>query len=195
MSSEREMFDDSTLIRMTLSGRTEYFDMLMERHGSAVRARIRAIVPNSFEADDLYQEAWFKAWRNLSSFQFKSSFRTWVVTIATNECLMMFRRQDRRKRSGSEDELVQVPSHEEGADQAMVRSEQRDAVYRAMVKLPVRYQQVVALRDIHELTIQETAEKLRSTQAAVKTQLFRGRLMLVKAMKDTEDSSLLAQTA
>ncbi len=190
MSSRVHMFDDSTLIRLTLSGKAESFNMLLDRHGNAVRARIRAIVRNPSDADDVFQEVWFKTWRNLSSFRSESTFRTYIISIATRECFMLLRRGYWRECIITDNDLVNAPSLNEAADEAMLRAEQQSAVRRAVVKLPAKYQQVLILRDIQELSIRETAERLRSTEGAVKTRLLRARHMLVGALKESSNPLL-----
>ena len=86
---------DSILIERTLAGQNECFAVLMNRHMTAVRGRVKSMVRNKSDEDDLVQETFLKAWRHLSSFRSDASFRTWITRVATNEVLQQYRR-DRR---------------------------------------------------------------------------------------------------
>src|SRR6266404_6735048 len=86
---------DSALIEGTLAGRSECFTVLMNRHMVAVRGRVKSMVRNTSDEDDLVQETFLNAWRHLSSFRSDASFRTWITRVATNEVLQQYRR-DRR---------------------------------------------------------------------------------------------------
>src|SRR4029453_10765986 len=84
---------DCTLIDRALAGEVECFSALMDRHTAAVRRRVRSMVRNTSDQDDVVQETFIKAWRHLSSFRSDSSFRTWIISVATNEALQQYRRQ------------------------------------------------------------------------------------------------------
>jgi len=174
---------DGTLIERSLAGQTECFTILMDRHAGPVKRRISAMVLNAFDADDLFQEVSFKVWRSLSTFRSESSFRTWLTRIAINEALMSHRRQRGRKFYQPPDNFDAFASPGEAADVSLMRAEVTQAVRKAVVALPLKYRQVVMLRDLEQLSVQETAQRLHATIPAVKTRLFRGRLMLLAAYR------------
>ena len=86
-------FEDDVLIELALAGQTECFSVLVDRHKTAVRRRIRSMLRNTADADDLVQEVFLKAWRHLASFRAEASFRTWIKQIAVNEVMQLYRRQ------------------------------------------------------------------------------------------------------
>lgn len=86
-------FKDGVLIELALAGQAECFSVLVDRHKTAVRRRIRSMLRNTADADDLVQEAFLKAWRHLASFRAEASFRTWINQIAVNEVMQLYRRQ------------------------------------------------------------------------------------------------------
>ena len=96
MTSAPASFDDSTLITLALAGQAECFATLMDRHIAFVKRRIYSMVRNAHDADDLLQEVQLKVWRRLSTFRFESSFRTWIIRVAINEVLQLYRREKRR---------------------------------------------------------------------------------------------------
>jgi len=96
MTSVAATLDDSTLIKLTLAGHVEAFAALMDRHKTAVRRRIFAMVRNTDDTDDLLQEVQLRVWRHLSAFRSESTFRTWIIRVAINEVLQSYRREKRR---------------------------------------------------------------------------------------------------
>ena len=176
-------FEDSTLIKLALAGQADCFTVLMDRHLVAVRRRIRSMVENASDADDLLQEVLLKVWRRLSTFRSESSFRTWMIRVAINEALQLYRREQHRRLCQPLRNFDVFPSHGESPHQRLARTEVTQAVRSAVARLPAKYSQVLILRDLEELSARETAQCLKSTIPAVKTRLFRGRLMLVEALQ------------
>jgi len=128
-------FDDVALVQMTLAGHSECFAELVHRHTNVVRRRVVSIVRNSSEAEDVVQEVFLKAWRALPTFRADASVRTWLISIATNEALMCYRRERRRRNCEplSEFDLV---CRTEPADKAVIRGEESRAIRGAILKLP-----------------------------------------------------------
>jgi RNA polymerase sigma-70 factor (ECF subfamily) len=183
MTPSLASFGDGALIKLALAGQNGSFDVLMARHQGAVRRRIVSIVPNDTDADDLLQEVSLKVWRRLSTFRGESSFRTWMTRVAVNEALQLYRREPlRRLCQPLEDFDVLVSSHE-SPHQSLARSEVVQAVRREVEKLPVNYRQVVILRELRELSERETAQQLQLTVPALKSRLFRARLMLSASLQ------------
>src|ERR1700716_836118 len=94
---------DTVLIELTLAGRQESFGALMDRQMDCVRRRIDWLIPNAPDAEDVAQEVQLKVWMNLSSFRSDSSFRTWMVRIATNESLQWHRSAKRWRQRNAEE--------------------------------------------------------------------------------------------
>ena len=183
MTPSLASFEDGALIELALAGQTASFDVLMARHLGAVRKRIVSIVPNTTDADDLLQDVAFKVWRHLSTFRGESSFRTWMTRVGVNEALQFYRRGPLRKLCQPLDDFDNVDSRQEPPHQALARDEVVRAVRCEVRKLPVIYRQVVILRELHELSERETAQQLHLTVPAIKSRLFRARLMLGAALR------------
>jgi RNA polymerase sigma-70 factor (ECF subfamily) len=176
-------FEDSALIKLALAGQAECFTALMDRHLAPVKRRIGSTAPNETDAEDILQEVLLKVWRHLSSFRSESSFRTWMTRVAMNEVLQSYRRKRRNPLCQALGDLDAFASQVESPHQSFARLEATKTVRSAVAGLPAKYRQVLILRDIEELTAGETAESLQSTIPAVKTRLFRARLMLSEALK------------
>jgi RNA polymerase sigma-70 factor, ECF subfamily len=178
-------FEDSALIKLTLAGQTECFTVLMNRHLAAIKKCIGSMVRNTTDADDLLQEVLLKVWRHLSTFRSESSFRTWMTRVAVNEALQSYRRGQSRPLYAATWNLDVLASPDESPLQSFSRAQTTQVVRKAVVEPPAIYRRVLILRDLEQLSIRETAQRLHSSIPAVKTRLFRGRLMLLAALQST----------
>lgn len=176
-------FTDSTLIQLALAGQAECFTVLMDRHLLAVRMRIASMVRNATDADDILQEVLLKVWRYLSTFRSESSFRTWITRVAINEALQLCRREQSRPACQVLLDLDAFASPCESPHRSFARVEAAQSVRDAVAALPEKYRQILVLRDFEELSVRETAQYLQSSIPAVKTRLFRARLMLLAALQ------------
>jgi RNA polymerase sigma-70 factor (ECF subfamily) len=178
MTPSLASFEDGALIELALAGQPGSFDVLMARHMGAVRKRVVSIVPRTTDVDDLLQEVAFKVWRRLSTFRAESSFRTWMTRVAVNEALQFYRRGPLRKLCQPFQDFDDLVSSYESPHQSLAHDEMVQTVRSEVGKLPVKYRQVVILRELQELSERETAQQLQLTVPAIKSRLFRARLML-----------------
>src|SRR5258708_723483 len=185
MSPPLTTFEDRTLIKLTLAGQAECFKVLMDRHLGAVRKRIYSMVRNATDADDILQEVLLKVWRHLATFRSESSFRTWMISVATNEAKQLYRRQRSKWYCQPLSDLDAFASPGESPHQTLARVEVTQAVRSAIVGLPAKYRDVLILCDLDQLSTRETAQWLKASIPAIKTRLFRGRLMLLAALQSS----------
>jgi RNA polymerase sigma-70 factor (ECF subfamily) len=175
--------DDKALIKMALAGETECFAVLMNRHQDALKRCISSMVRNSTDADDLLQDVLLKVWSRLSTFRSEASFRTWMTRVAINEVFQSFRRERCNPLCQVRGDLEGLASPDESPHRCLVRAEATTAVRKALTRLPERYREVLILRDLEQLTTEEVAQLLQETIPALKTRLFRARLMLAAAIQ------------
>jgi len=183
MASPFGTVEDSALIKLVLAGQPEYFTVLMDRHVASIRRCIGSMVRNPTDADDLLQEVLLKVWRHLSTFRSQSSFRTWMTRVAINEALQSYRREQRRPICQVLGDFDRFASPNQSPLQSLTRAETTKIVRKAVVELPEKYRQVLILREFEQLSSKETAQALHSSIPAVKTLLFRARLMLLAALQ------------
>jgi RNA polymerase sigma-70 factor, ECF subfamily len=146
----------------------------------------KQITQNDEDAEDVLQETFLKAYSHLDDFQGNSKFYTWLVRIAVNEALMKLRkrRSDRTVPlddpiDTGEDELPrEVAVWDENPEEKYSRDELSQILDEAVQSLKPAYRTVFVLRDIEELSIEETAEALNLSISAVKSRLLRARLQL-----------------
>jgi RNA polymerase sigma-70 factor, ECF subfamily len=174
--------DDSALIDLVLTGHTECFGVLMDRHLALVRGRIRGMTRSVSDADDIMQEVQLKIWSRLRSYRSEASFRTWMTRVAINEALQFYRKANRVPLVHARIELAELTSPSESPLQACVRAQLTERLKAAVERLPAKHKQVVVLHNLQELSLQETAQKLQATTPAVKTRLFRAKAALSTAL-------------
>ena len=142
------------------------------------------------DALDLAQDAFFQAWKALSTFQGESSFATWLYRLATNLCLDHLRAQKRRTQSmgpalsldDEENGPVQVADQQLQPQEAVERSERRRALERGLASLPDHHRQVLIMRELSGLSYQEIAQVLDLDLGTVKSRIARARLSLRKIL-------------
>jgi RNA polymerase sigma-70 factor (ECF subfamily) len=175
--------EDRVLIEGALTGQTEYFDALYDRHQPWVRKRIRSMVGNGAQEDDLVQQVFLKAWSYLAQFRSESSFRTWITQITTNEVFQLHRRECRSPLYRATVDLDGLSSTLDSPQQSLERKEGAETVRRAIAGLPAIYRQILTLFYFKELSELEAAVWLQASLPLVKTRLFRARRMLVAALR------------
>jgi RNA polymerase sigma-70 factor, ECF subfamily len=181
VGSSTATFEDSALIQRVLAGQTDCFEVLINRHLPAVRARVRLMAPNTADVEDILQEILLKVWRHLSTFQSQSSFRTWITRVAINEVLQSYRRRQRRPICQTFGDFDALASSIESPLHALARAEMTRDVRNAIVELPAKYKEVLTLRSFEELSMHEIAQSVHLNVPAVKTRLFRARMILQRS--------------
>lgn len=140
------------------------------------------MIRNRADAEDVLQVAQLNIWTHLSSFRCHSSFRTWITRIAINEALQSYRRT-RVVREWDAMDLDRLAASTDCPEQSYARREMAVHIGRAIYELPAKFRQIVLLRELGELSVDETARELKSNRQLVKTRLFRARVMLSKALQ------------
>ena len=138
------------------------------------------------DAEDVLQETFLKAYEHLGEFQGQSKFYTWIVRIAVNESLMKLRKRrpgkivslDEAIDTGEETVTREIAVWEDNPEDRYSREELRAILEEAIQSLPPIFRAVFVLRDIDELSTEETADALSISIPAVKSRLLRARLQL-----------------
>ncbi len=179
-------FDETALVAAAKAGDSGAFSDLIRHYDRRVFRMAKQITQNDDDAEDVLQETFLKAYTHLDDFQGNSKFYTWVVRIAVNEALMKLRkrRSDRTVPlddpiDTGEDEVVrEIAVWDQNPEDTYSREELGTILDEAVQSLKPAYRTVFILRDIEELSIEETAETLNLSISAVKSRLLRARLQL-----------------
>jgi RNA polymerase sigma-70 factor, ECF subfamily len=179
---------DDDLIRAARLGDHEAFAELCRRHTQTARQRILAIVRHQQDAEDAMQETWFRAYINLGRFRQSCKFSTWITTIGINAALSVIRKRKSRRESDTEpyspdgaawDIPDQVPDPERHLAKAQIILLLRKELH----SLSPKVQEVVTTYYGNDHSLQETADALGLSVAAVKSRLLRGRRILKSSLE------------
>jgi RNA polymerase sigma-70 factor (ECF subfamily) len=178
--------DESILVAQAREGNARAFGELVRRYEGKIFRLAQHVTQNREDAEDVLQETFMKAYEHLDQFKGDSKFYTWIVRIAVNQALMKLRRR-RTDKSVSLDETIdtgedtvvrEIASWEEDPEQRFSREELGEILDGAIQSLDPLYRSVFVLRDIEELSTEETADALGLSVPAVKSRLLRARLQL-----------------
>ncbi|HEY0794842.1 MAG TPA: sigma-70 family RNA polymerase sigma factor [Acidisarcina sp.] len=181
-----EVHPDVALVERAKGGDTAAFEKLVRQYDRQVFRIAQHITQNREDAEDVVQDAFFKAYQKLDQFQGNSKFYTWLVRIAVNESLMRLRKR-KTGRTVSIDEDVET---DEGSmprdladwspnpEQLYGKSELAEILRKTVQGLPPGFRTVFVLRDVEGLSTEETASSLGLSIPAVKSRLLRARLQL-----------------
>ncbi|MFY9701016.1 MAG: sigma-70 family RNA polymerase sigma factor [Terriglobales bacterium] len=183
---EQPVSEEMQLVRRAKRGDVQAFEELVRRYDRNVFRIAQHITQNREDAEDVVQEAFLKAYRNLAKFQEQSKFYTWLVRIAVNEALMKLRRKKPGRTVSLDEEIKteddslprEVADWSPNPEQMYNQAELRDILTRTIQGLPSGFRTVFVLRDVEGLSTEETAEALELSIPAVKSRLLRARLQL-----------------
>jgi RNA polymerase sigma-70 factor, ECF subfamily len=178
--------DEIALVAQSREGDARAFSELVRRYEGKIFRLAQHVTQNREDAEDVLQETFMKAYEHLDQFQGNSKFYTWIVRIAVNQALMKLRRRKTDK-SVSLDETIdtgedtvvrEIAAWDENPEARFSREELGSILDTAIQSLEPPYRSVFVLRDINELSTEETAEALGLSVPAVKSRLLRARLQL-----------------
>jgi RNA polymerase sigma-70 factor, ECF subfamily len=190
MATEISTRFEAGIIAAILAGDTQLYHELIRPYERSVYLMALSYMKNEADAEDIAQEAFVKAFRNLASFRAEAKFSTWLISITLNEA-----RSRLRRHSVVRMESLDEPADENGGvspallrdwreipSEAVERAEIRHLIEQAVECLPEMYREVFLLRDVQELNVNETAEALGINIPNVKVRLHRARIMLQKQL-------------
>jgi len=186
-----ERGNEVELARRLLTGDADAFDRFVEHFRTRIFQYSWLMCGHREDAEEVAQETLLRVFQGFDQLREPERVRPWVFRIARNECLMKRRKSIfAPSRELSLDELMPAKHDEEGQlkiqiadwsplpEDQLLQNELKSVLERAIGELPENYRSVVLLRDMEELSTQETAQILDLSEDVVKTRLHRGRLAL-----------------
>lgn len=182
------MKTENELIKDILDGNTQAFTELFRMFEDTVYSFAFKVCRDREKAEDTLQDTFINVYRKLDQFDGKSKFSTWLYSIVTNNCLMKNRQRKIDTASVSihddhESKPLQ-PSTDPNPLETVMSDELRVKLDNAILSLPVEYRVVFVLRDIEELSAQETGDILGLSVSAVKSRLHRARKTLRQQLSE-----------
>jgi RNA polymerase sigma-70 factor, ECF subfamily len=187
---------DTALVGDAQTGDHAAFEELVRRYEQAVLRLALHLMGSESEAQDIYQEAFLKAYRSITTFRFECSFYTWMYRIVTNLCLdhlrnRRIRREDSSIAIGLDGEEFDLLSHVADShpgsnpERALLVSELRLRIAHALRKLTPRERLVFELKHYQGLRLRAVGEILKTTEETIKSTLFRATRKLRLVLQDS----------
>lgn len=177
------------------------FEMLMRQHNGKLFRVARSILKDDAEAEDALQDAYLEAYRHIGEFRGDAQLSTWLTRIVINQALMRMRKQkrehvvlsfsDRRTAAPDRGETDVADAKSESPSSAALRGELRRLLERRIDELPVAFRTVFIMREVEDMSVEQTAECLSIPAATVRTRLFRARTLLRESLAREIDMATL----
>ncbi|HKU86274.1 MAG TPA: RNA polymerase sigma factor [Casimicrobiaceae bacterium] len=188
-----DTLDDAGLVQQVQRGQQAAFGALMRRYNRRLYRTARAILKDDGGAEDALQEAYVSAYRHIGDFRGDAAVGTWLTRIVVNQSLQALRKS-RRERvvvpfgDSDADDLPEVADDPQYTPESlMLRTEMRRLVERKIDELPEAYRTVFMLREVEDLTVDETAAALDIPAATVRSRLFRAKARMREALAQEMD--------
>ncbi len=177
---------DLELVRRALGGEHQAFETLVRRWERPVFSLAYRLTGSDEEAQDVCQETFLAAFRNLSSFRGEAKFSSWLYRIALNACHSRQRRRTADHVSLEEQTEANgfdPPAPTNAVDEDLLRHEQAQLVRRALAALPAEMRQVIVMKEYEGLKLHEIADVLGIPVSTVKTRLYTGLNLLRRRLE------------
>jgi RNA polymerase sigma-70 factor (ECF subfamily) len=182
--------DERELVRMAQNGTVEAFEELVRRHQQRVFAVVTLILHRREDVEDVSQQVFLKAYVSIRRFDMRSAFSTWLYKIAVNECWDSLRKKKVRPlvyESDLSEEQVQLLDSYAQADRGPSghgqQVEARDLAERLLSALSEEDREILLLKEVEGLSVQEIAEIFELNVNTVKVRMFRARANMMEAYR------------
>lgn len=189
--------EDPVLLERICAGDHAAFEALMRRHNGKLFRIARAIVKDDSDAEDVLQDAYIDAYRHVDDFRGGSQVGTWLTRIVINQSLMRLRKEKRRsvivpfrepRTNGPDRPEADVPDQRtESPSSRVLRGEIRRILEQRIDELPLSFRTVFIMREVEDMSVEQTAECLEISPATVRTRLFRARALLRESLAQEID--------
>ncbi len=182
--------DERELVRMAQNGTVEAFEELVRRHQQRVFAVVTRILRRREDVEDISQQVFLKAYVSIRRFDMRSAFSTWLYKIAVNECWDSLRKKKVRPlvyESDLSEEQVQLLDTYAQADRGPSGHDEqiqaRDLAERLLSALSEEDREILLLKEVEGLSVQEIAEIFELNVNTVKVRMFRARANMMEAYR------------
>jgi RNA polymerase sigma-70 factor (ECF subfamily) len=179
---------DEQLIAKFQLGDLQAYDFLVRRYKDQLLNFVYRFVGNRTDAEDIVQETFLRVYKNKHMYKEIAKFSTWVYTIAGNLAKTELRRRKRHKIFSvsnfvNEERYYDIPDPEHSPEKKVDSAIQEGIIQKAIEKLPVKFKEVIILRDIQGFAYEEISQILNIPLGTVKSRVNRGRLKLQEDLR------------
>ena len=188
-----DVLDDREIIHRCQCGQTQLMDILVDRYTDPLYSLCMKLARNRPDADDLFQDTWVNAMKNICSFSLDRKFSPWLLGICINRYRDRYRWRKRwfhrlkHLASGKqiEHETAELKTRNPRPDEILIRDEKTEAVRNALDGLADTYRLPIILHYYHDYSMEEIGSILDIPSGTVKSRLSKGRRLLKRSMEDS----------
>jgi RNA polymerase sigma factor (sigma-70 family) len=178
--TNEQVTSDSEIIDEIINGKKEMYELLIRKYNQRLYRVAKGILWEEADIEDAIQDAYIKAYKNLSKFEKRSTFSTWITRILINECLI---RQKALRRNpvpeiSDENKILEQIAGTFNPEMKMINNELKVMLEKAISLLPEKYRVVFVMREIENMSVADTTSALEITETNVKARLSRAKEML-----------------
>lgn len=182
-----EQYTDLDIVQKILEGEVALYEILIRRNNPFLYKAGRSYNYNHEDTQDLMQDTFIDAYTNLSKFENRSSFKTWIIRIMLNNCFKKQQKFSFKNEINTDINDKSIPmfssNHNTDTTKVVVNKELSFVIENALTQVPLDYRMVFSLREITGLNVLETAEALNISESNVKVRLNRAKTMLKKEIE------------
>jgi RNA polymerase sigma-70 factor (ECF subfamily) len=175
---------DRALVKRTLDGDLDAYSELIRIYQKSVFNVCYRVLGNRWDAEDLTQESFLRAYNNLTSYDLDRPFGPWIRTLTANLCYNKLKRREPIQVPLEDEWDLRETNHFTSPEKTMEISQENQIIYQAIWKLPHQQRITLELRHFQGMSYQEMAETLDLPINTVRSHLYRGRRKLAELLKD-----------
>jgi RNA polymerase sigma-70 factor (ECF subfamily) len=186
------MLDDKDLVKKTLDGEKEAFEMIVQRYKQPLLNYIGRMVGERELALDFTQDVFIKTYASLHTYRPQHKFSTWLFKIASNLTIDYWRKKkidayslDQTRADEDDRPSIQIPSKDISVVEKFELSEIRERIEKAMQKIPPSLRELFVWRHINEFSYEEIAEIKELPVGTIKNKVFQAKELIRKKMEET----------
>ncbi len=180
-------YNDTELINKILEGELALYEILIRRNNPFLYKIGRSYNYNHEDTQDLMQDTFIDTYLNLSKFENRSSFKTWIIKIMINNCYKKLHKLGYKNEIITEINEKAIPMFSDNShtdtNKVIMAKELNFVIENALIQIPLDYRIVFSLREITGLNVEETAQSLNISESNVKVRLNRAKAMLRKQIE------------
>lgn len=185
------MNEDKELVRRTLSGERDAFEMIIQKYQHPLVNFIARMIGDYEQALEFTQEVFVKSYSSLRSYKTRFSFRTWLFKIASNHIIDYWRKKkintfsiDHPKQQDDDSFLIQIPSNDYPVGKKFELEEIQQKIETALQKIPAYLRELFVWRHINNFSYEEMAEIKSLPVGTVKNRVYQAKELLRKQLED-----------
>ena len=187
ISQKVKVAEDSSLIDLVRSGHPEIYEEIVKRYQKKLFSYVYRLVGNREETEDILQNVFVKAYRNIKTFDIERKFSSWIYRIAHNEAINFLKKRSKKKFVSWEDivaskDKIETKSEEKSPIDLWIREESRLEVQEALASLPEKYRKVLILRYFSEKSYEQIGKIIDSPVNTVGTLINRAKKKLMSVI-------------